>query len=294
MTNSGQQNTFCGNFTAKAVTFGINAPANVHHGPAPASAAHSCDVSNTLIVVVADIERDAVLRQVRDVTVPPFDRRYLTHHTVYPLGRISRTEVVLVQVAAGTVTPHSAGASTGALIRDVRPDYIIACGICYGLRDANSGGTQRLGDVVVADQLRLIAHRKVTTGADGVDVEIRRGGEVHPSVVLLDRLRSAAVDRPVSAEVHVGPVLSESVLVNSRAYRRKLQLADPEAVAGEMEGSGIYAAAERDKVDWGLVKGISDWGYDKHDGQQRQAADNAASLLVHMMQVGGLDPVGHT
>ncbi len=292
MTNSGQQNTFCGNFAAEAVTFGDHAPASVSHGTGPSAAARPSDVSSALIVVVADTERDAVLRQFRAVAVRPFDRKYLTHHTIYPLGRVSRTDAILVQVAAGIVTPDSAGASTGALLDDLRPDYLIACGICYGLKDEQSGGTQRLGDVVVADQLRLIAHRKVTTGADGVEVEFRRGGEVHPSAVLLDRLRTAAVDRPGSAQVHMGPVLSESVLVNSRVYRRKLQLADPEAVAGEMEGSGIYAAAARDKVDWGLVKGISDWGYDKHDRQQQLAADNAASLLVHMMQIGGLDPVG--
>jgi hypothetical protein len=44
-------------------------------------------------------------------------------------------------------------------------------------------------------------------------------------------------------------------------------------------------------VDWALAKGISDWGHDKDDRYQQPVADNAASLVVHMTCVGGLDPV---
>jgi len=54
---------------------------------------------------------------------------------------------------------------------------------------------------------------------------------------------------------------------------------------GEMEGSGLYAAAQESKIDWGLVKGISDFADgNKKDEDQPIAARNAASFVLHVIQ----------
>jgi hypothetical protein len=58
-----------------------------------------------------------------------------------------------------------------------------------------------------------------------------------------------------------------------------------------MEGAGLYAAAQRARVDWILVKAICDWA--EHKGRskrQRQllAAQNAASFVLHVIRQGGL------
>jgi nucleoside phosphorylase len=88
-------------------------------------------------------------------------------------------------------------------------------------------------------------------------------------------------------------MLSASVLVDSRAFREDLVRRHPDAFAGEMEGAGVYAAAAAGRVDWIVVKAISDWGYDKTHDHQQEAAAAAADLLVHMVRTGALDePVG--
>ncbi len=296
MSQPDQRNTFT-NLTAGAMTFGHHSPATghvVHTVPAAQPTGDMAEaVSSVLLVVVAHPEREAVLAAVQDVTGARWTRRFLPHHTIYELGRIGGTDVLLAQVAQGSVTPDSAGAGAGAgeLITALRPDHVILTGICYGLKDDDRRRPQQLGDVLVANQLRLIAHHKFARGADGHELRLQRGGAVHPSPALLDRLQSAALDWRNPAAVHVGPMLSESVLVDSADYRARLKAAEPEAIGGEMEGAPFYAAAVRAKVNWALVKGISDWAYGKGDGHQQMAADNAASLVVHMLRTGGLDPV---
>ncbi len=249
------------------------------------------DTTSALIVVVANVERDAVMQAVKAVNGHSFTRYMSTHHTVYSLGRVSRTEVLLSQIGPGAVTPDAASTASTALIADFQPDYVILVGICYGLKDDDPKRPQRLADVLVADQLRLIAHKKVSQRARGASFTFQRGGEVHPSPNLLDRLRSAQLDWNNDASVHFGPMLTESVLVDSFTYRQQLKESEREAIGGEMEAGGIYTAATRSKVDWAMVKGICDWGYDKTDAYQAAAAANAASFVVHMIQIGGLDPI---
>ena len=72
-----------------------------------------------------------------------------------------------------------------------------------------------------------------------------------------------------------------TILLGPLRYRDQLKAAHPDAIGGEMEGSGIYAAAMRGKIDWALVKGICDWGHGKSDEYQHVAAQNAASFVLH-------------
>lgn len=288
MTVPNQTTSFHGAMNIGSLSTGNNSPTSgsltIQSG-AVAANPDDAQVSRLLLVVVTDVERQAVLRNVAAITGTNYERDFTKPNTLYYLGRVSRTDTFLAQVGQGTVTPDAAGAAATELVQAATPDYLVLTGICYGLKDRHPTNPQRLGDVLVADQLRLIAHRKVhETGVES------RGGSVHPGSVLLDRLRSASLDWPGPARVHFGPMLTESVLVNSTQYRKERREAEPEAIGGEMEGSGIYAAAHRAKLDWALVKGICDWGYIKDDTHHSVAADNAASLVVHMVRLGGLDP----
>jgi nucleoside phosphorylase len=63
---------------------------------------------------------------------------------------------------------------------------------------------------------------------------------------------------------------------------------EPEAIGGDMEGAGLYAAAGVAKVDWILVKAICDWADgNKNDDAQQLAAHNAADFVRHVIQLGG-------
>jgi nucleoside phosphorylase len=83
--------------------------------------------------------------------------------------------------------------------------------------------------------------------------------------------------------VHFGPVLSSNTVVDNLEERRRLRNLDEEAVAGEMELAGLYAAAASAKCDWILVKGISDWGVGKTEDLQPRAARGAAEFVADLI-----------
>lgn len=296
MAKANQKIRFNGSFTSGSTTFGDHSPStgSVAIGAAePQPGDVTAERSNTtLIIVAAQVEFEAFTRQVLAVNGAKRTVRHLTQHSVHELGRIGGTNIVLAHTDQGVTTPFSAGPAAPALIEELRPARLVLAGICYGLRD-DATPPQRYGDVVVATQLRLTAHTRVTQDDDGVEPSFRkRGGEVHPSPVLVDRFRAASRDWSSDATVWFGPVISEGTLVDSKLYRERLRKSEPDAIAGEMEGAAIYTAAMRAKVDWCLVKAICDWGYGKGDTHQRAAAENAASLVVHAIGAGGFDRVG--
>ncbi|MGW0810770.1 5'-methylthioadenosine/S-adenosylhomocysteine nucleosidase family protein [Nonomuraea sp. NPDC002799] len=240
--------------------------------------------SSVLIMVATNEERDAVIRSVTRVTgVEPL-RRHLEHHTVFELGVVSRSRVLLAQTRPAAVDPGGAQLTAKSLIDQLGPDYLLLTGICYGLRE----GEQQLGDILVCTQLRGIDHKKIIEPTWGTEIEISRGERVAPSVTLLDRCQSArlAKDGP---RVHYGVMLSGSLLLNSPTARQSLINANPDAIGGEMEGIGVYAAAAKEKVDWIVVKAICDWGMCKNDDWHEIAARNAAEFVRDVLLNGGLD-----
>ena len=89
--------------------------------------------------------------------------------------------------------------------------------------------------------------------------------------------------------MHVGTVLTGNTLVDSEQAVGRLRRDFPDAIAGEMEGAGVYEAATLDdKPDWIMVKAISDWGYRKTGGDQQLTARNAAVFVVHVIAGGAL------
>jgi len=61
----------------------------------------------------------------------------------------------------------------------------------------------------------------------------------------------------------------------------------PEALGGEMEGSGLYASAARHGIHWMLIKAICDWAHHKNqadkDAWQATAAHNAALVVKALL-----------
>lgn len=203
-------------------------------------------------------------------------------NAVTMLGSIGGTSIVLAQSEQGTVGAGSMPWTVDNLITHLDPAFFVLTGICYGLDSAElDGGDQQIGDVVVATQLRAVEHRKVTTRADGSQYEITRGPRPEIAGNLLSHAR--VLGRGRTPTVHFGPTVSLNTLVNSADERARLRALDEEAIAGEMEATGLYAAAAQVKRDWILVKGISDWGVGKTDGYQALAARHAAEFVVDLI-----------
>lgn len=241
--------------------------------------------STVLLLVATPVERAAVLTAARACTGQDPQPWFLHCQTVLRLGRASNTQVVLHQTGQGATGPSGAAIASSALIRTVMPDYVILTGTCFGLRP----GEQQLGDIVVSRQMRAMDHRKIHQSAVGqAPVTLIRGDFVSPSATLLDRFTALAYNFHLTT-VHYGTILSAGTLADSPQFVEELLRIDPEAQAGEMEGAGVYAAAAPDRVEWIIVKGISDWGFDKDHRARKLAADNAAAFVLHVLRAGALD-----
>ncbi len=262
------------------------------------------DETRTLLMVVTREERDAVLAAAGRKP-EPFTRG---NQVIFDLGVVGATRLLLTQVAPGTVSPGAAAITAAALVSTLDLDFIVLVGICYGLKP----GKQQYGDVLVCTQLRAIEHRKETepagddpileldTAADAVAMlaepapggertVIVRGDYVTPSVKLVNVLQAFEAEWERPPEVHFGPMLSASTLVSARSLRDELAAGQPDAIGGEMEGAGVYAAAAHAKVDWIVVKAICDWGFGKGDTHHHLAAGNAARFVVSAAAAGWFD-----
>jgi nucleoside phosphorylase len=245
-------------------------------------------MSRVLILVANTIERDAILGAIQERTGSRgFSREYLPFHTVFQLGLVGGAEVFLAQSSAGTESPGGMTLTASDLVDAYNPDYMILAGIAFGLREDE----QKLGDILVSTQLRLWDPKKVSQYGK-VNIETLRGDKATSSVTLTDRFRSGTVSW-FAPEVHFGLILSANTLVNSSTLGKKLRSIEPDAIGGEMEGAGVYCVGAKQKVDWIVVKGISDWGHHKTDESQARAARNSANYIIHVISEGGLRlPVG--
>ena len=244
------------------------------------------ETARILILVVTPGERDAVLAAVRRHVGRPPVMDQADERTMYALGSVAGTELMLTQAGEqGTVTAAGMLLTARAAIGQCRPDYVILSGICFGLRPEEG---QQTGDIVIARRMQNVDQRKLTDDADRP--VIYRGVNAGCSPVLLDRFQ-AGQQTWSGARVHIGTVLTSNTLVNSKQVVCKLRNDFPDAIAGEMECAGVYEAATLDsKPDWIMVKGISDWGCGKTAEAQPLAAQNAAEFVTHVIAGGALRP----
>lgn len=230
------------------------------------------------ILVATETELKQVLRLLR-----PLPRRNKIwkvsngHETTY-LGRFGAFETAVVMCFMGTLGPTGATLTANAVIEIWNPDAIVFVGIAFGAKKSK----HEPGDVLVASQLIPYESQRI-----GEDVIFRNpvppaGGR------LLNRFRNTLewnFCRPDDSKckIHIGPVLTGEKLVDNLEFKEKLLAAYPSAVGGEMEGAGLWAAAERHRKEWMVVKAVCDWGDgNKHDSYQELAAASAASLCHHV------------
>ncbi|GAB4211423.1 MAG: hypothetical protein OHK0022_45940 [Roseiflexaceae bacterium] len=283
---SGNQGTFYGPITQ---TFHVPTP-SAQPIQTDRAQMRLCDV---LFVTVTDVETRSVFGAFQAHTGNSPQTRYLDDKTYYDLGKAGAAQVWLVRSEMGSGTPGGAQATMHHAINTLRPAAVMMVGIAFGLQPHQ----QQLGDVLVARQLMLYDLQRISTAPDGSLVAQPRGDRATVSLRLLDRCRDAALRwRPVGQEpppeVRFGLLLSGDKLVDHGGLVRQLLAFEPEAIGGEMEGAGLYVAAQQHKVDWILIKAICDWA-DGHKGdakqqRQEQAARNAALFALHVLAQGGL------
>jgi nucleoside phosphorylase len=238
---------------------------------------------DVVLVTANDIETAAV----RDVFTGEHPTVHRRNNTYRDLGIYGRARVALVRA------PEMGAAGAGGMImtvteaiRDLTPQTVILVGVAFGMDPEE----QEIGDVLCATRIIDYEMQRVGTSDGGREIRLR-GAAVPTTARVLGRMHNAASE--TASRVIFGVVASGDKLVDNLAMREELRELAPDAVGGEMEGRGAYAAATPANVDWIVVKAICDWadgnkGEDK-EMRQKLAATQAAQFVRFTLELGGFD-----
>ncbi|MEN9867157.1 MAG: hypothetical protein RL748_2747 [Pseudomonadota bacterium] len=208
--------------------------------------------------------------------------------TYFDLGQHGGNHIIHTVCEMGAGGVGASQQRTRDAIDHWQPRAIIAVGIGFGMDESK----QAIGDVLVATQIQ--DYELARYNSDGTVTP--RGDKPGSADSLRNRLRQVDIAEGRRGKgwpkVRFGLVLCGQKLVDNLDYRESLKKLFGEAIGGEMEGSGVYAAVSAKHVDWIVVKAICDWGHDKNqadkDAWQRLAAHNAARVLKTALDLGGL------
>jgi nucleoside phosphorylase len=236
------------------------------------------------LVVATDTELRQGLRIMQPLSSRGAVMRVVRGANTYYVGRVGFYTCVLVMSDMGSGGQGGSALVTADLISAWKPRFIICAGIAFGVDRAR----HRVADVLVA---RLLVPYDLAR--EGSSKVIWRDAIPPAGPVLVNRFRNAvgwSFERPDGSvcNTHAGKLLSGSKLIDSARFKQGLLRQQPEAIGGEMEGSGVWAAAARTGVEWIVVKGVCDWADGrKHSGHHEMAAASAFSLCESVLSVPG-------
>jgi nucleoside phosphorylase len=243
----------------------------------------SSNVNSVLLVTVNTIETKAVLD-----AVEKYDTQHDGNLTYYDLGKLGDVRLFLVRSGMGSVGPDAATVTISEAIARLKPSAIVATGIAFGVDPRK----QKIGEILISQQVSLYGPQRDSTTSDGKLQRIPRGDRVHASPRLLARFKDGEIHWRNGPKLRFGLMLSGDELIDNLERRNELIHLEPEAIGGEMEAAGLYSVANREKVDWILVKAICDWAdgnkAKNKKSNQELAAKNAAEFLLFVIRRGGL------
>lgn len=238
------------------------------------------DRHSLLILTATDIETEILHQKMHPF--PGFNNLVKVPHEnhTYYIGTFGVYGVVHVQCEMGATARGGAIIKVSDAIDVWEPKAVIMCGIAFGI-DKKS---QNIGDVLVSDAIIPYDIKRV-----GKDITIQRGPSPRAGALLFDRFKSAkewdhTLPNKEKAKIITAFILSGESLIDNIEFRDSLLKVFPNAKGGEMEGAGLYAAADNKNLQWIVVKGICDYAdgnKSKNKNQnQRVAAESAISLCL--------------
>lgn len=196
----------------------------------------------------------------------------------YYVGRCGAHNVALLMCEMGSSKPGASAHAVRDALERWKPRAVLMVGIAFGRPDKGLN----IGDVLVAEQIALYEEQRVGSST------VYRAPKPPASVTLVNRFRNALdwtfPDISKNPAVRVCEVLSGEKLVDNADFVARLFADFPNALGGEMEGAGLFSAAEHSHVPWALVKAVCDFGHGKSKEHQPLAAAVAASLVAHVLK----------
>lgn len=276
-------NSYTERKTTAKISPPVPLPVSLTSIPKQSSSRRKRQKADLVLVTVTPVETEAILTHVSKKTKVSIGNR-----AYHDLDVIGGAKTFLVQL------PHMGSGGYGGSLKTVEaailalsPWAVIMVGIAFGFDPAN----QRIGDILISQQIQDYDLERVGSGSG----KYPRGNRVSASALLLSNFITSQYyifeDWPNPPKVYAGLILSGSKLVDDEDFRNQLHMIAPNAVGGEMEGVGLYEAALNKRVEWLLVKAISDWADGKKHVNKKEyqqlAAEHAARFTIKAIELGG-------
>lgn len=230
-------------------------------------------IKKILYIVATDTEFQKVIDFYKDkgVTLRHLDFK---ENIYWDLGLVGSCHVYLTKSGMGAKRPDGAILTISQAAAELSPDYMIMIGIAFGMKEdlehPDNPNAQKIGDILVSTEIEDYGTCKITD--NGI---IERGSKIPADPALVKRF-TQAVALWKGAKVRPGLIITNDKLVNKLDFVLGLQARFKDAIGGEMEGCGFLANY---KNPWILVKAICDFGHDKGDEHQVDAAMNAINYV---------------
>lgn len=209
-----------------------------------------------LIVTATDVELEKsleLLRPWQDKIIKTYSGNNTFYCGLYGLYTCS----IVKTNQMGAVLSGAALQTTSESIDAIQPKAVIMGGIALG----KSSNKQKLGDILVSKSIIFYEQARVNEGGR-FDY---RGPKPESSLFLVNRLTQDAThnyafnDVDKVANVISGPILTGEKLIDDASFKKVLFEQFPDAIGGEMEAAGVYAACNSKNIPWIIVKSICDW-----------------------------------
>lgn len=224
------------------------------------------NIKKLLYLVATDTEYDKVFEYYKQKNGCKPEAFVIGDYTYRDLGVIGSTHVYLLKTKMGAKGVGGSIKAVSEAANSLKPDYMIMVGIGFGLKEKD----QKIGDIMVASAIEDYGTFKQKKG-----VTIQRGDRIQSNPILMNRFADSKLEWEKSA-VHTGLILTNDILVDDENLVKYLQQNYPDAIGGEMEGCGFLANYNEK---WILVKAICDFGHNKSNDHQVDAAQNAIEYV---------------
>ncbi|CAH3141034.1 unnamed protein product, partial [Porites lobata] len=203
--------------------------------------------------------------------------RFKSYHKdlgIVYFGNVGESEreqlkVALMKCCEGSSGPGSSLIVTKNAVAQLRPKVVYSVGCCESLKP----DTVRLGDVVISSKLSTEAFR-TPVGKD-IGKLLQHSSDGWNPPLKIPNAREVNVHRDGEILCGVGPPSAKLSRVSNS-----------NATAVESEGEGVFVAAHDMKIEWVIVKGVSQFANDldpPNNLWKSFACTMAASLVFNML-----------
>ena len=208
--------------------------------------------TDILIVTVNEKERESLLKFVLPIPEKKSLISIVHKNSTYRIGRLGYYLIAHVQSGMGSSGRGASALTVYKAIEFLKPKVVIMVGVAFGINPKK----QHLGDVLISKRIINYEVARICAG----DNDITPRGDEPNSGALLYNIFTNIIDwnhyvsQNRRAKIIFGDLLSGEKLIDNLGYRNFLKNKFPNAIGGEMEGTGVSSACgEASLSEWIVI-----------------------------------------